>query len=328
MREPLIEGASYRFTVRMGRPQDAEAAKSGTKLARGSFRCLMSNVPIRYEYIDEEANAGRMRERLMAAGRRFTSQTDTEVIAHLIDTALTEGHSSLPDAVRRALQQVEGKNRLIVKLKKSEEKMSGRTEQVTSVLNERLGDKGFALESQSEIGASVSDQLRSKAMQAVVISLLGVVLYLALRFDVRFGVAATIATFHDVLAVLGICWLMGIEMNLLIVTALLTLAGYSLNDTVIIFDRIRENLGKAKDKENISDELINHSTNEVLSRSIVTSLTVFLVLVALYWLGGSVIHDFSFALLLGVIVGTYSSVFVASPLLTFWRRGPAAEAKA
>lgn len=226
------------------------------------------------------------------------------------------------------LQQVEGENRLIVKLKKSEEKMSGRTEQVTKVLHERLPAKNFALESQSEIGASVSDQLRSKAVQAIVISLLGVVIYLGLRFDLRFGIAATIATFHDVLAVLGICWVMGIEMNLLIVTALLTLAGYSLNDTVIIFDRIRENLAKAKDHQNITNQTINDSTNEVLSRSIVTSLTVFLVLVALFWLGGSVIHDFSFALLLGVIVGTYSSVFVASPLLTFWRRGDKAPARA
>ncbi len=226
------------------------------------------------------------------------------------------------------LQQVEGENRLIVKLKKSEEKMSGRTEQVTKVLHERLPAKNFALESQSEIGASVSDQLRSKAVQAIVISLLGVVIYLGLRFDLRFGIAATIATFHDVLAVLGICWVMGIEMNLLIVTALLTLAGYSLNDTVIIFDRIRENLAKSKDHQNITNQTINDSTNEVLSRSIVTSLTVFLVLVALFWLGGSVIHDFSFALLLGVIVGTYSSVFVASPLLTFWRRGDKAPARA
>ena len=97
-----------------------------------------------------------------------------------------------------------------------------------------------------------------------------------------------------------------------------------MNDTVIIFDRIRENLHKSADTENITDALINTSTNEVLSRSIVTSLTVFLVLMALYALGGSVIHDFSFALLVGVMVGTYSSVFVASPLLTLWHRGKTA----
>jgi SecD/SecF fusion protein len=145
-----------------------------------------------------------------------------------------------------------------------------------------------------------------------------------LRFDLRFSLAATLATLHDVLAVLGIIWLLNMEITLLTVTALLTLAGFSLNDTVVIFDRIRENLHKSEDPENITDGLINTSTNEVLSRSIVTSLTVFLVLTALYVLGGTVIHDFSFALLVGVMVGVYSSVFVASPLLTIWHRGKAA----
>jgi len=219
------------------------------------------------------------------------------------------------------LQKVEGENRLIVKIKNSEKVVGHVSETVTAQLNTDFPDKHFTVENQSEIGSSVSDTLRSKALLAVAISLLGVVMYLGLRFDLRFGVAATLATLHDVLAVLGLIWLLNMEITLLTVTALLTLAGYSLNDTVIIFDRIRENLHKGEDHENITDALINTSTNEVLSRSIVTSLTVFLVLAALYALGGSVIHDFSFALLVGVVIGTYSSVFVASPLLTLWHRG-------
>lgn len=222
------------------------------------------------------------------------------------------------------LQKVEGENRLIVKIKNSEKVVGHVSETVTAQLNADFPDKHFVVENQSEIGSSVSDTLRSKALLAVVISLLGVVVYLGLRFDLRFGLAATLATLHDVLAVLGLIWLLNMEITLLTVTALLTLAGYSLNDTVIIFDRIRENQRKSEDPENITDALINTSTNEVLSRSIVTSLTVFLVLVALYALGGSVIHDFSFALLVGVMVGTYSSVFVASPLLTLWHRGKTA----
>jgi SecD/SecF fusion protein len=173
------------------------------------------------------------------------------------------------------------------------------------------------MESQSEIGSSVSAVLRNKAILAIAISLLGVLAYLALRFDIRFGVAAAAATFHDVLAVLGICWLLGIEFNLLIVTALLTLAGYSLNDTVVVFDRIRENLHKKKEGENLFS-VINLSINQVLSRTVVTGLTTLLTLFSLYFFGGSTIHDFSFALLAGIIIGTYSSIFVASPILTFW----------
>jgi len=159
--------------------------------------------------------------------------------------------------------------------------------------------------------------LRNKALLAITISLIGVIIYLALRFDLRFGLAAAVATFHDVLVVLGICWLLNVEITLLIITALLTLAGYSLNDSVVVFDRIRENLYKGESKSLAA--IINNSVNQVISRTAVTSLTSAMVLLALFLLGGSVIHDFSFALLCGVLVGTYSSIFIASPLLTLWK---------
>lgn len=215
-------------------------------------------------------------------------------------------------------QQVENENRLIIKVKKSEKVVGHISQEVTTLLTNELPDKGFVLESQSEIGASVSNVLRNKALQAIGISLLGVIFYLALRFDLRFGIAAAAATFHDVLAVLGICWLMDVEINLLIVTSLLTLAGYSLNDSVVVFDRIRENMHKTPDAA--LPAIINRSVNEVLGRTVVTSLTTALVLTALFFLGGSVIHDFSMTLLLGLFIGTYSSIFVASPLLHVWRR--------
>ena len=156
-----------------------------------------------------------------------------------IRTSLTNNGFSGVD-----LQQVTGENRLIVKIKKSEETVGDLSNQISSILTKEQADEGFILESQSEIGASVSADLRSKALLAIVISLTGAVCYLAIRFDYRFGLAATAATFHDVLAVLGICWLMDMEITLLIITALLTLAGFSLNDTVVIFDRIRENTQK------------------------------------------------------------------------------------
>ncbi len=214
------------------------------------------------------------------------------------------------------LQQVTGENRLIVKVKKTEDTVGHLGDEITAVLAEQPGN--FVLESQSEIGSSVSDVLRNKAIEAIVISLVGVLLYLAIRFDFSFGLAAAAATFHDVLVVLGICWLLNVEVNLLLVTALLTLAGYSLNDSVVVFDRIRENMGKFHDKA--FNDIINISINDVLGRSVVTSLTTSLVLVALFFFGGSAIHDFSFALLAGVIVGTYSSVFIASPLLSLKKR--------
>jgi SecD/SecF fusion protein len=119
--------------------------------------------------------------------------------------------------------------------------------------------------------------------------------------------------------VLGICWLLNVEITLLIVTALLTLAGYSLNDSVVVFDRIRENM-KKMDNSRLTNAVLNNSVNQVISRTIVTSLTSAMVLLALFLFGGSVIHDFSFALLIGVLIGTYSSIFIASPLLTFWKR--------
>jgi len=216
------------------------------------------------------------------------------------------------------LQQVTGENRLIVKIKKSEDTVGHLGEEITGILTKAEADKEFVLESQSEIGSSISAVLRNKAIQAIAISLVGVLLYLAIRFDFSFGLAAAAATFHDVLAVLGICWLLNMEITLLLVTALLTLAGYSLNDSVVIFDRIRENMGKHHAWK--FSDIINISINEVLGRTIVTSLTTALVLAALFFFGGSAIHDFSFALLTGVIVGTYSSIFIASPLLSLKKR--------
>ena len=215
------------------------------------------------------------------------------------------------------LQEVENESRLIVKVKKSEEVLSGISDSITTILNKDLPGRNFVLESQSEIGSSVSSTLRNKALLAITLSLCGIVFYLAIRFDLRFGLAGMLATLHDVLCVIGICWLLNIEMNLLIVTALLTLAGYSINDSVVVFDRIRENIHKYQEKPLY--ENINLSVNEVVSRTVVTGMTTLLVLSSLFFMGGSVIHDFSLVLIVGILIGTYSSVFVASPILTLFQ---------
>ncbi len=224
-----------------------------------------------------------------------------------VRSTLTKGGYSVD------LQQVSGENRLMVKLKKSEDTVGHLAEEVTSVLNKGTGTN-FVLESQSEIGSSVSNVLRNEAIVAIALSMVGILLYLGIRFNFSFAMAAAAATYHDVLSVLGICWLFNVEINLLLITALLTLAGYSLNDTVVTFDRIRENLGKLHEKNLF--EIINVSINDTLGRSVITALTTLLSLLALFLFGGAVIHDFSFALLAGIVVGTYSSIFVASPLLT------------
>ena len=221
------------------------------------------------------------------------------------------------------LQKVENEHRLIVRTKKSDEKVENLGKKIGSIFDENMAEKHFIMESQEAIGSSVSEVLRNKALQAIAISLFGVIFYLAMRFNLSFGVAAAIATFHDVMVVLGVCWLFNVEITLLIVTALLTLAGYSLNDTVVVFDRIRENLKKSEQgsvKEKEYSAIINLSINEVLSRTILTVLTTALALFSLFFLGGSVIHDFCFALLVGLLVGTYSSIFVASPVLSLWRK--------
>jgi SecD/SecF fusion protein len=219
------------------------------------------------------------------------------------------------------LQKVENEQRLIIKVKKSETLIAKLAGKVGSILSTELPDKGFNLESESEIGSSVSSSLRNKALVAILMSFVGVIVYLAFRFDFSFGIAAAIATYHDVFAVIAICWLMNMEFTLLIVTALLTLAGYSLNDTVVVFDRIRENTHKFPD--NNFESTINASINETLSRTIITALTVVFTLLSLLFFGGSVLHDFAFALTIGIIIGTYSSIFIASPVLTLWKKSEA-----
>ncbi len=217
------------------------------------------------------------------------------------------------------LQDLPTENKILIRVKRQEEKLGGFTEHITQILTQRFADKKPVIESTTEIGPKVGAQLRQDALWAILMATLGILIYIAWRFQIRFGIGATVATFHDVLAVLGIFFILNREINLIVVSALLTIAGYSLTDTVVVFDRIRENI-KRLVKDPIA-EVVNKSINEVLSRTIVTSLTVFLVSLALFFFGGEVIHDFALAMLLGVAVGTYSSVFIASPVVILLGRG-------
>jgi preprotein translocase subunit SecF len=214
-------------------------------------------------------------------------------------------------------QQFADGRTVLIRLKRSASEGTSIAEQVQSALKKEIANNPFTVEASTEIGPAIGKDLQQKALLAVVMSLAGIVVYIAWRFKFDFGVAATIATFHDVLAVLGIVFILNKEITLLIVTALLTIGGYSLTDTVVVYDRIRENLRNRR-KEQLADT-INASINQVLSRTAMTSLTTFLSALALFLIGGEVLHDFAFALLIGILVGTYSSWFVASPIIYEWR---------
>lgn len=243
-----------------------------------------------------------------AGGTAVQIKFNQTVALHDVRLALEE--SGLKDF---DLQDLPTENKVLIRVKKQEEKLGGASEVITQSLAKRFADKKPVIDSTTEIGNKVGARFRQDALWSIGMATLGILIYVAWRFQIRFGIGATIATFHDVLAVLGIFYLMNKEINLILVTALLTLAGYSLTDTVVVFDRVRENL-KRYLREPI-DDVVNRSINEVLSRTIVTSLTVFLSALALFFFGGEVIHDFALAMLLGVAVGTYSSVFVASPVV-------------
>jgi len=217
------------------------------------------------------------------------------------------------------LQEVSGTHEFLIKTKLSDSEKGKVHEMVSRIITDRLGKKTFEVLASNMVGSSVGKELKKNAIIAIVISLICIVLYIAWRFNFLFGIAATIATFHDVLAVLGIFWILNREMNILFITALLTIAGYSLTDTVVVFDRIRENMAKMKSKTEFSS-VINRSINEVLSRTLLTSITTLLAIGAILVFGGEVLFDFSFALFIGILIGTYSSIFVASPLVFLWRK--------
>jgi len=180
-----------------------------------------------------------------------------------------------------------------------------------------FGDNKFRLDSTNNISGKVGEQLAKDATWAVILAFLGIMIYIWIRFDFRFGVASTVATFHDVLVMLGIYFILQREVSLLFITALLTIAGYSLTDKVVVFDRIRENLKQFRKRSDYGTT-VNNSINEVLSRTIITSFTTVLAVLAILIFGGKILFDFALALIIGIMVGTYSSIFLASPILVEW----------
>jgi len=236
---------------------------------------------------------------------------------------------AIPD-IRRALETVglgtaviqdfgeQGSNEYLVRLDKTSGEIGAMSEQIKKALSDQFGARNFELRRIESVGPKVGEDLRFRGVMSVLAATVMMGVYIWLRFELRFGIGAVIALAHDILVTVGALLLANYEFDLTIVAALLTVVGYSVNDTVIVCDRIRENMRKIK-RESL-ESIINTSINETLSRTIITVSTAIMVLVALFFLGGAVIRPFAFALLVGFFSGVYSTIFIASPVILLWEK--------
>ena len=214
------------------------------------------------------------------------------------------------------IQEFGSPNHILIRMERS----PGALEEMGTTLKEALAKNinpdTITVERVEMVGPKVGKDLREKAMLSILYAIIGIVIYISWRFEFQYAIAAIIALMHDVMLTMGAFSVMDKEFTLVVVAAFLAIIGYSLNDTIVVFDRIRENW-RRRGKESLIS-IINTSINQTLSRTLLTSGTTLLVVVSLFVLGGEIIHDFAFALLVGIVVGTYSSIFIASVFLVFW----------
>ena len=238
---------------------------------------------------------------------QFKNPPDIEVIRDGLKT-IGLGESTI--------QEFGSKRDILIRVQRSEEKLEAVGSMVRKSLMGKFNVDEISVERVEMVGPKVGRDLREKALLSILYAIIGIVIYISWRFELQYAIAAIIALIHDVLVTMGAFSIFDKEFTLVIVAAFLTIIGYSLNDTIVVFDRIRENL-RRKGKSSIAD-MINTSINQTLSRTLLTSGTTLLVVIALFFFGGEIIHDFSFALLVGVFIGTYSSIFIASVFLVYW----------
>jgi preprotein translocase subunit SecF len=261
-------------------------------------------------------------------GIEFTGGAMVQV-AFNKDVHIDELRSSIKGAVEGTpvVQAVLGKDReFIVVMEKTSDDMGGIQKVVKSTLEKSFGAGSVEITQTKMIGPKVGNDLKQKGLLAVGIALVCMLIYIGFRFQFDFGLGAVVATFHDVLLMVGYFSLMNKEFDLTFVAALLTIVGFSMNDTVVVFDRIRELMNRLGGKASV-EEIMNRSVNETLSRTILTSLTVVICIVVLLALGGPAVHDFAVALMVGVVSGTYSSIYIASPVVLAVRNYQAKKAK-
>jgi len=208
-------------------------------------------------------------------------------------------------------------NEYLIRVQGEESELTTISKSVEGALAAAYGAENVDIRRVEMVGPQVGKDLRQKGLLAILYAMIGILIYVTWRFEFRYAVGAILALCHDVLITLGAFSVTGREIDLPIIAAFLAIIGYSLNDTIIIFDRIRENTGKAKET---FSELVNRSINETLSRTLLTSGTTLAVVLVLFLFGGGVIHNFAFAMIVGILVGTYSTIFVASAFVLYWDR--------
>jgi len=206
----------------------------------------------------------------------------------------------------------------LVRVEKTEKDLQAVQGEVEKALQDSLGKGNYELRRTELVGPKVGAELREKGFLAVLYAIVGILIYVTWRFEFRFALGAILALIHDSVITVGMFSLLNKEVDLPIVAAILTIIGYSINDTIVVFDRVRENMRRIR-KQPI-EKVIDASINETLSRTLLTSFTTLIVVVALFLLGGPVIHNFAFALIIGIAVGTYSSIYIASPVVIFWEK--------
>jgi len=216
-----------------------------------------------------------------------------------------------------SIQDLPKLNKILIKVGTKAFERESITDRIEGILKKEFPNTSLTLETANEVGPAIGKNLRNDAILATVIAMIGILIYIAWRFELVFGIMTAIATFHDVLIILGIIYILDKEINLLIISALLTVAGYSLSDKVVVFDRVRENLRRRGGTTNLS-ELINTSINEVISRTMITGICTLLAITSMYIFGGIVLRDFSLSLFIGILIGTYSSIFIACSLILVW----------
>jgi preprotein translocase subunit SecF len=233
------------------------------------------------------------------------------------------------DDIRKALEPIGmGKERIqnvgpasendfLIRTVKTEDNMKGLSGMLKAELEKSFGKGSFEVRRIEMVGGDVSKDIKTKGFLSLVWASLGILIYIWWRFEFKFSIGAIVATLHDVIIVLGVFSILKLEVDLTVVAALLTLIGYSLNDTVVVFDRIRENIKKQQSPDYDLAHIMSLSMSQTLSRTTLTALTVFLVVISLFFLGGEVIHGFATVMLVGVIIGCYSSIFIASPIVLF-----------
>ena len=240
----------------------------------------------------------------------------SETSASVKGARLVESGSSVAAEVTKLLQR--GGDKFGAKLS-SESEVVGVETQIEKTLNEKFPETKFRAESHETVGSMVGQDLRESGTKAVVFSLIAILIYIGFRFHFGFGLGGLVALAHDALISLGIYSLLGHQVSLIVITALLTIIGYSINDTVVVFDRIRELLNR--DKRMSFYDLCNAAINSCLSRTVITSVTTFFAVAALFIFGEGSIYDFALTMLIGVVAGTYSSIFIATPIMAWWYRG-------